>query len=77
MDANPIDTVVLAFLKQINRSLSHAAGIADAAIILADRGQLKAAVELVMGIEDQTHLSDRLLQGILLIRTELQNERID
>jgi hypothetical protein len=77
MDANPIDTVVLAFLKQINRSLSHAVGIADAAIILADRGQLKAAVELVMGIEDQTHLSDRLLQGILLIRTELQGERID
>jgi hypothetical protein len=38
---------------------------------------MKAAVELIMGVEDLAHLSDRMLQAILLIRTELQGEMID
>jgi hypothetical protein len=77
MDAIPADPVICALLQEIRRNLSQASGLADAAADLASKGQLKAAVKLIMDIEDPAHLSDRMLQVILLIRTELQGETID
>jgi hypothetical protein len=77
MEATPVDSVVRELLQEIGGNLSRAAAIANAAIVLANKDQLKAAVRLVMDIEDPAHRSDRLLQAILLIYTELQCETID
>ena len=77
MEAAPAEPVIHTLLQEISSNLNQAAGIADAAVILANKGQMKAAVELIMGVEDLAHLSERMLQAILLIRTELQEEMID
>lgn len=77
MEAAHVEPVIRALLQQISRNLSQATGIAESAVLLANKGQLKAAVDLMMDIEDPAHRSDRTLQAVLLIRTELQKETID
>jgi hypothetical protein len=77
MDRSAADTVTRALLAQIHSELREAVSFAAAAEVCAESGNVQGAVRMATDIEDLAYRSDRMLQAILLIRTELVGEEPD
>jgi hypothetical protein len=76
MDRTAADAVTKALLGKIHRKLQEAAGIAKAAEVCAESGNVPTAVTMVMDIEDPTYQANRMLSAALLIRDDLLDEGI-
>jgi hypothetical protein len=70
MDQSAADTVTKALLANMHRKLQEAAGIAKAAEVCAQSGNVQTAVKMIMDIEEITHQADRILNAALLIGNE-------
>lgn len=71
MDRTAADQVVKAFIINIDQTLNEAAGIAKAALVCAETGNLATAVKMAMEIEDPAYRAQQMLKAMLLIRGEL------
>ena len=58
----------------IHRKLQDAAGIAKAAEVCAETGNVQIALKMAMDIEDPAHQANRMLNAALLVYNDLLNE---
>jgi hypothetical protein len=77
MDRPAANLVTKAFLANIQKDLADAAGIAQAATVCAEGGNIPAAIKIAMDIEDPAYRADRMLKAVLLIRHELLGDGPD
>jgi hypothetical protein len=67
MDRTAADNVTKALLANMHHKLAEAAAIAKAAEVIAESGNVRAALKTVMDVEDHMHQAGRLLNAVLLL----------